>query len=95
MPVLPGERARRARALADAIAEGVGRASRCADPEKPEVMSTEEVASFLGVSRKTVDEYADKGWIPHQRLGRRKLFSRTALMAWLAECKTTSRRRGR
>ena len=65
-----------------------------------EVMNAEQVAAFLGVDRKTVYEYASRGKIPHQRLGKRLLFSRSALLAWLAgrdnvrACKVASARRG-
>ena len=58
-------------------------------------MTADQVAAFLGVDRKTVYEYAARGQIPHQRLGRRLLFSRTALVAWLGSCKTAASRNGR
>jgi excisionase family DNA binding protein len=51
-------------------------------------MSVEECAAFLGVDRKTVYDYAGRGQIPHRRLGRRILFSRAAVMAWLSACKS-------
>ena len=60
-----------------------------------EVMTADEVAAFLGVDRNTVYEYAGRGVIPHQRLGKRILFRRGALVSWLdASCKATSTRRG-
>ncbi len=52
-----------------------------------EVLTADEVAEFLGVDRNTVYEYANRGQIPHQRLGRRLLFSRSALIVWLGPCK--------
>jgi excisionase family DNA binding protein len=52
-----------------------------------EVMSAEQTAVFLGVERKTVYEYANRGIIPHQRLGKRLLFGRQALVAWLGACR--------
>lgn len=52
-------------------------------------MTAEEVAKFLGVDRKTVYEAAGRGEIPARRLGRRLLFSRTALVEWLS-CKGPS-----
>lgn len=58
-----------------------------------EVLNAEEVAVFLRVDRKTVYEYASRGRIPHQRLGKRLLFSRSALVAWLADA--GSRRPGK
>lgn len=50
-----------------------------------EVLNADEVAVFLRVDRKTVYDYAKRGQIPHRRLGKRLLFSRSALVAWLAD----------
>jgi excisionase family DNA binding protein len=52
-------------------------------PAQAEVMNADDVAAFLGVDRKTVYDYANRGAIPHQRLGKRLLFSRAALLQWL------------
>jgi excisionase family DNA binding protein len=57
----------------------------------PEVMDADEMATFLGVDRKTVYDYAGRGEIPHRRLGKRLLFSRSAIVAWLGSCKAASR----
>jgi excisionase family DNA binding protein len=60
-----------------------------------EVMTADEVAAFLGVDRNTVYDYANRGVIPHQRLGKRILFRRGALVSWLdSACKATSTRKG-
>lgn len=59
-----------------------------------EVMTADEVAAFLGVDRNTVYEYAGRGVIPHQRLGKRILFRRGALLSWLEGCRATSTRKG-
>ena len=65
-----------------------------ASPER-DVMTADEVAAFLGVDRNTVYDYAGRGVIPHQRLGKRILFRRGALVSWLdASCKATSTRKG-
>ena len=48
-----------------------------------EVMTADGVAAFLGVDRNTVYEFAARGVIPHQRLGKRFLFRRGAIVAWL------------
>ena len=48
-----------------------------------DVMTVEEAAAFLGVDRNTVYEYTTRGVIPHQRLGKRVLLRRGALIAWL------------
>jgi excisionase family DNA binding protein len=57
----------------------------------PEVMDADELAAFLGVDRKTVYDYAGRGEIPHRRLGKRLLFSRSAIVSWLGACKAASR----
>lgn len=60
----------------------------------PEVMDADEVAAFLGIDRNTVYDYAGRGEIPHRRLGKRLLFSRSALVSWLGSCKAASARKG-
>ena len=66
-----------------------------ADEPNRDVMTADEVAAFLGVDRNTVYDYAGRGVIPHQRLGKRMLFRRGALVAWLDNsCKATSARKG-
>ncbi len=60
-----------------------------------DIMTADEVAAFLGVDRNTVYDYAGRGVIHHQRLGKRILFRRGALVTWLdASCKATSTRKG-
>lgn len=49
------------------------------------VMTVVEVAKLLGINRKTVYEAVAQGHIPHRRFGRRIVFSREAVMQWLAE----------
>jgi excisionase family DNA binding protein len=51
---------------------------------EPECMRADALAEFLGVNRKTVYEYASRNVIPCRRLGRRLVFSRAAILAWLA-----------
>ena len=46
--------------------------------------------SLLRLDRKTVYDYAGRGEIPCQRLGKRILFSREALALWLRSCKGSS-----
>jgi excisionase family DNA binding protein len=48
-----------------------------------EVLNVEEVADLLGLGRNSVYEAANRGEIPHRRVGRRLIFSRTAVMEWL------------
>ncbi|MGH9889433.1 MAG: helix-turn-helix domain-containing protein [bacterium] len=51
-------------------------------------LNASELARYLRVNRKTVYEYAGSGVIPCRRLGRRLLFSRAAIAAWLARQST-------
>ena len=48
-----------------------------------EILSADEVASWFGVDRKSVYNAIARGSIPHQRLGKRVLFHRNALVSWL------------
>ncbi len=57
-----------------------------------DIMCADDVASWLKVDRKTVYNAATRGKIPHQRLGKRLLFSRAALVAWLG-CESAGARR--
>ena len=50
-----------------------------------EVMSADETAEFLGLDRKSVYDAAGRGEIPHRRLGKRLLFSRSAVVRWLSD----------
>jgi excisionase family DNA binding protein len=52
--------------------------------------SADELAELLGVNRKTVYEAAARGEIPHRRLGRRLIFERGAVLAWLRPSSTVS-----
>ena len=48
-----------------------------------EVMTAKEAAAFLKLSRDSLYAAANRGDIPHRRVGRRMLFSSVALLAWL------------
>ena len=48
-----------------------------------DIMTADEVAEYLGVDRNTVYEYAARGAIPHKRLGKRMIFRRGSIIAWL------------
>lgn len=48
-----------------------------------EIITADDVANLLGVNRKTIYEAAERGEIPHRRLGRRLLFERSAIVAWI------------
>jgi len=58
-------------------------------------MKAQEVASWMRVDRKTVYEYAARNVIPCRRLGRRLVFSRPAIAAWLARSSTADTPPGR
>ena len=51
-----------------------------------EVLTADEAAALLRCDRKTIYLAVARSRIPHQRLGRKVLFSRAALLDWLA-CK--------
>ncbi len=53
--------------------------------EFSECMDVKEAASFLNVSAWTIYEYCRQGIIPHRRIGRRILISRSILMNWLKD----------
>lgn len=49
-----------------------------------EVLNVDEVAELLKLGRNSVYEAASRGEIPHRRVGRRLIFSRAAVLEWLA-----------
>ena len=49
----------------------------------PEVMNQVQVALLLGLSRSSVQEYTQNGTIPHLKLGRRCLYSKTKVLQWV------------
>jgi excisionase family DNA binding protein len=49
-----------------------------------EVLTVEEAAKLLRVNRNTVYEAVARRALPHRRLGRRIIFSKAALLEWLA-----------
>jgi excisionase family DNA binding protein len=53
------------------------------EQETDHVMTASEAALMLRLSRDSLYAAANRGDIPHRRVGRRMLFSRVALMAWL------------
>lgn len=59
-----------------------------AHPTTPKVrgaLSTREAADYLGLCIRTLQHYAQQGLIPHQRVGKKYLFSETALRRWLEQ----------
>jgi excisionase family DNA binding protein len=54
-------------------------------PIEHDCMTAQELASWLRVDRKTVYEYAARNVIPCRRLGRRLVFLRSAVTAWLGK----------
>ena len=60
-----------------------------------ECMTVDQLASLLGVDRKTVYEYAARRVIPCRRLGRRIILHRPTILAWLAQPPTTIASPGR
>lgn len=68
------------------------RAIAAAPIETAEVMTADEVAAFLGLDRNTVYEYAGRGVIPHKRIGKRMIFRRGSIIAWLDSAQTSNAR---
>jgi excisionase family DNA binding protein len=52
--------------------------------------TADELAELLGVNRKTIYEAAARGDIPHRRLGRRLIFEKGSVLAWLRQSSTVS-----
>jgi excisionase family DNA binding protein len=48
-----------------------------------QVLTATEAAMLLRLSRDSLYAAANRGDIPHRRVGRRMLFSRAALLEWL------------
>lgn len=46
-------------------------------------LNVKQVATLLGLGENTVYDAANRGEIPHRRIGRRLIFSRVAVMQWL------------
>lgn len=46
-------------------------------------LTADEVAEMLGLGRNQVYDGASRGEIPARRVGRRWIFSRAAILAWL------------
>lgn len=53
-------------------------------PEARPVLCVEEAANLLGISKWLLLQEIKRGHIPHKRVGRRLVFSRERLLAWLA-----------
>lgn len=75
----------RARALLARPA--LGSAAPAAPSPPAEVLTADQAAAFLGVDRNTVYDAAGRGDIPHRRIGKRILFSRSQLVSWLGACR--------
>lgn len=65
------------------IAKTVAMSSVRIVDDAPVILSADQVAELLHVDRKTVDQAAQRGDIPHQRLGGRLLFERSTVLARL------------
>ncbi|WP_041282835.1 helix-turn-helix domain-containing protein [Desulfofundulus kuznetsovii] len=58
-----------------------------------ETITAEEAARIIGVSEWTVYDLARRRVIPHIRVGRRVLFRRTSILAWLEQQEQASMQR--
>jgi excisionase family DNA binding protein len=52
-------------------------------PKDARLLTAKEAAVYLGVSHRTVWAWAQNGWLPATRLGRRVLFDRVQLNAFI------------
>jgi excisionase family DNA binding protein len=52
--------------------------------DNADVVPVDEIARRLGVKKRMVYEHAERGRIPHRRLGRRIIFPRIAIEEWFA-----------
>ncbi|PRQ02024.1 Helix-turn-helix domain protein [Enhygromyxa salina] len=64
-----------------------------ADHGEIEIYSADQLAELLGVNRKTIYEAAKSGDIPHRRLGRRLIFEKGSVLAWLRQSSAISEAR--
>ncbi len=56
---------------------------RMRKPTDPDIISAREVSALLGLKENGVYDGAARGEIPSRRVGRRVLFSRRAIVAWM------------
>jgi excisionase family DNA binding protein len=63
--------------------DGNSEASRRADTVPAAVLTVPEAAKLLRVGRNSLYEAIRRGEVPHRRIGRKILLSRSALMGWL------------
>ena len=57
------------------------------------VLSVAEAAELLGISQWLLLQQIRRGTIPHRRCGRRILFSRAMLLAWLSAGEASAHQR--
>jgi len=54
-------------------------------PAPPEVMTIDDLASYLQLSKSSLYKLAQDGRVPGQKVGRHWRFHKTAIDAWLIE----------
>jgi len=60
---------------------------------KPEILTPNEVADILRVSRRKINQLVAEGQIPCVRIGKRRIrFNRETVMKWVREQHTTNKR---
>lgn len=82
-PAAPLEAPDPARAFADAMLT-TGEPTTATYAQRGDILTADDVAAWLEVNRKTVYDAAGRKEMPCARLGRRFIFSRAAIAAWLA-----------
>ena len=53
-----------------------------------DVLKSVEVAELLGIPKSTVEDYARRGLLPNERIGRHRFYLRSAIEAQLTEAET-------
>jgi excisionase family DNA binding protein len=63
--------------------------AKAVEAEPHEVLTVDEAAVFLQVSKQTVRSAAAAGQLPGKKVGKEWRFSRSGLIAWLSEPPST------
>jgi len=52
-------------------------------------LNKDELAEFLGIAKNTINFWLQKGYIPSYKIGRRRVFDKDEIIAWVKKHKTT------
>ena len=51
-------------------------------------LNKDELSRFLGIAKNTINFWLQKGYIPSYKIGRRRVFDKDEIIAWVKEHKT-------